>query len=164
MNDEILDIVDENDNVVSQASKEEVYEKKHPHRIIHIFIFNDHGEMALQLRSKEKSYLPHHWSTAVGGHVQAGESYEDAALREFEEELGVKTPITLIFSDIYKDNRGYTKFLSTFRANYNGPFEVEPKEVEKVQFFKENEIREMIKNNERFHPELLFLLKKYFNI
>ncbi len=164
MDDEILDIVDENDNIVNQASKEEVYEKKYPHRIVHIFIFNDNGEMALQLRSKDKSYLPHHWSTAVGGHVQSGESYEDAALREFEEELGVKTPITLMFCDIYKDNRGYTKFLSTFRANYNGPFKVEPKEVEKVQFFKVNEIREMIKNNERFHPELLFLLKKYFNI
>ena len=90
---EFLDVVNENDEVMDRASKREVYEKLLTHRIVHILIFNDKGEMALQLQSKYKSFCPNHWCTAAAGHVLSGESYEKAALRELEEEIGVKTTI-----------------------------------------------------------------------
>ena len=164
MNMEFLDVVNDNDEVVGRASKKEIYEKKLQHRIVHILIFNDKGEMALQLRSKHKSFCPHHWSTPVGGHVQSGETYEEAALREFQEELGTTTGITFAYKDLYDDGRGLKKILVTFKTNFNGPFNINPKEVERVEFFSLDEIQEMIDSGENFHPELLFLLKRHFGI
>ncbi len=163
---ETLDIVNENDEVVGQASYREIYEKLHAHRIVHILIFNNEGKMALQLRSKTKSFCPQHWSTSVGGHVQAGESYEQAALREMREEIGVETTFDLIAKDSYIDisRNNFQKFLATFRTIYEGSLNLNPEEVEKFEFFSLKEIQEMIDQGEKFNPELLFLLKKHFGL
>ena len=161
---EFLDVVDENDNAVGKASMDEIYAERLPHRIVHILIFNDKGKLALQMRSKYKSFCPQHWSTPVGGHVQSGESYEEAAMREFEEELGTKVPITQIRKDFYTDVKGNKKFLATFKAVFNGPFNLNSEEVERIEFFGLDEIKKMIAKGEKFHPELLFLLKKQLDI
>jgi len=160
---EMMDVVNEDDEVVGTASKQEIYEKLLPHRIAHILIFNDRGEMAIQKSSVHKKYCPLHWGTAVGGHVQAGESVEQAALREFKEEIGVQVPVEFAFRDWFTGPRGIRKLLTTFRAHYDGPFAVNPFEVEKVEFFSLEKIGQMILAGEKFHPELLFLLKRHFN-
>ncbi len=163
---EIMDIVNENDEIVGSASKKEIYEKRLLHRIVHIFIFNDRNEMALQLQGKNKKFCPLHWNTAAAGHPRSGESHEEAALRELEEEIGIRTDIDLKFKDIYeyKDRQGLKKILITFKGNHNGPFTVNPLEVEKAEFFTMDKIQKMIGNGEKFHPELLFLLRKHFNV
>ncbi len=159
---EILDIVDNKDKVMGTATRDEIYKKLLPHRIVHILIFNDKNEMALQLRSKSVSFCPLHWSTAVGGHVQSGESYEEGALREYEEELGIKSELTMLDKDIYEAVGKPKKFLTTFTAQYNGPFAKDERDVEKVEFFPIEKIRQMVMEGEKFHPELLFILQKYF--
>lgn len=163
---EFLDIVNENDEVIGQASYQEIYDKLHSHRIVHILIFNNDGKMALQLRSKNKSFCPGHWSTSVGGHVQAGESYEQAALREMKEEIGVEATFDFLAKDLYIDaaRNNFQKFLSTFKTIYEGPLDINPGEVERVEFFSLKEIQEMIDCGEKFNPELLFLLKRHFDI
>ena len=174
---EFLDIINDQDNVIGKASKQEVYEKLLTHRIVHILIFNDKNEMALQMQSKNKRFCPLHWSTAVGGHVRSGETYEQAALREMGEEIGISTKIEPVFKDnyIYTDEydhyygnkvgprKGLKKILFTFKTVYNGPFNVNPKEVKQIEFFSLDNIKDMI-GKEKFHPELLFLLKKHYNI
>jgi len=160
---EFLDIVNENDEAVGKAPKQEIYQNKLIHRIVHVLIFNDKGEMALQLRGKELPFCPDHWSTAVGGHVQSGEEPETAALREYKEELGETTPITFLFKDFYGDNSGLKKFLYTYKSSSNGPFEnTSPREVQRVEFFTIETIKQMIEDGEKFHPELLFLLEKHY--
>jgi 16S rRNA (adenine1518-N6/adenine1519-N6)-dimethyltransferase len=86
---EILDIINIDDQVIGQDTKENIYLKRHMHRIVHIFVKDNSERQLLQLRGKKSSYLPLHWSTAIGGHVQSGESYEDAARREMMEEIGI---------------------------------------------------------------------------
>lgn len=159
---EILDVVDKNDNVIGNAPKEEIYKKSLCHRIVHILIFNKKGDMALQLRSANVSFCPNHWSTSVGGHVQSGESNEAAALREYEEELGKKTKLEFFSKDFYVGPGSPEKFLITFKTEYDGPFNPDPNAVEKVEFFSMKEIKSMISSGEKMHPELLFLLEKYF--
>jgi len=161
---EFLDVVDKNDKVVEKASKEDVYKKRLRHRIVHILIFNKKGEIALQLRSKEVSFCPHHWSTAVGGHVQSGETCEEAALREYEEELGVKSEIEFFSKDLYQAEGTPEKFLITFKTIYEGPFKINPSAVEEIEFFDMKTVQNMINKGEKFHPELLFLLRKHFGI
>lgn len=157
---EILDIVNLDDEVVGQAERKEVYEKKHTHRIVHVLVFNDKGELAIQKRSETVSFCPGHWSTAVGGHVQTGETYEEAAMREFMEELGIQNKIEFWRKDFYDVPNVPNKFIVTYRTVYNGPFNINPEDVAELRYFPLPEIQKMIEDGEKFHPELLFILQK----
>jgi len=159
---EILDIVDLNDRVISQATRDEVYAKSLHHRIVHILIFDEAGRMAMQKRSQTVSYCPGYWSTAVGGHVQSSENYEQAALREFAEELGTSCAIEFFSKDLYEAKGSPIKFVAAFKATYTGVFNPNPDDVETIDFFALQEIKAMIDRGEKFHPELLFLLNRYF--
>ena len=160
---EMMDIVNENDQVLGSTSREEIYAKQHYHRIAHVIIFNNKKEMALQLRSKTISFCPGHWTTAVGGHVQAGETYEDAALREYKEELGTTSKLKFIAKDYYAPPER-KKFLGIFETTYNGPFKLEKGKVDKVEYFSLKKIQEMLDSGEKFHPELTFILKKHYGL
>ena|SRR3989344_5500301 len=161
---EYLDVVNDDDIVVGKALRKDIYENKHRHRIVHVLIFNDREELALALRSSKARYCPLHWVTSAGGHVQSGESYEEGALRELGEELGIKAELKFAFKDNFDnmDGRNLKKYLVTFTAAANGPFNINPDEAEKVKFFNIDKIKKMIKDGEKFHPELVFLLEKHY--
>ena len=161
---EILDIVNEKNEVIGQAEREEIHRKKLPHRIVHVLVFNDQRKLALHKRPPWNIFCPNGWTTSAGGHVDSGESYKQAALREYKEELGVSSPIKLAYEDIYEDGRGLKKFLQTFKTIYNGPFNPDLEKVREIRFLTFDEIKNMINMGEIFHPELLFLLLKHFNI
>jgi len=158
---EYLDIINDNDKVIGQATREEIYQKKLMHRIVHLIILDNNGRFALQLRSKNVKFCPNHWSTIVGGHVQSGETYKEAILREAEEEIGIKPIIKKFSKDLYAKD-GLKKFLVTFKTHYNGSFKPNSEDVETIKFFKLDEIKKMVTRGEKFHPELLFLLENYF--
>ena len=160
MQEETLDIVNDQDEVIGRATRKEVYQKRLQHRIVHVLIFNKQDEMLLQLRAKTVSFCPLHWSTAVGGHVQTGESYEEAADRECVEELGKTTKLEFFSKDRYQIE-GVKKFLVVYKAKTDQVFEA-GEEVERIDYFSINKIKEMKNNGEEFHPELLFLLEKHF--
>lgn len=91
--DEYLDIVDDNNRMTGRTKlKSEIHRDGDWHRAAHIWICNEKRELLFQLRSPEKDTYPDLWDI-TGGHVGAGESYEDAAVRELEEELGISATI-----------------------------------------------------------------------
>ncbi len=161
MNSELMDLVNEKDEVIGSAPRPEIYEKRLRHRIAHVIIFNDAGEMALQFRAKKQGFFGNSWVTSAGGHVHSGESYEEAAMREMKEEIGVAPKIKLAYVDLYAGHN-LLKFLHTFTATHNGPFTPNPLEVQKVEFFSLTEIKQMLARGEKFHPELVFLLEKHY--
>lgn len=87
--DEILDIVDENDEVVGQAPRGEATARGLRHRCVFIEARDAEGRLFVHRRTATKLVFPSHYDMFVGGVVGAGESYDEAALREAEEELGV---------------------------------------------------------------------------
>jgi len=87
---EAFPVVNENDKVMFPVySKETLHNDKYKHRAIHIFIETFGRGFVLQLKG-EKSENPGKWSSAVSGHVEYGEDYEDTAIREAKEELGLE--------------------------------------------------------------------------
>lgn len=87
--DELFDVVDEQDNVIGQATRSEVHAKGLMHRAVHILVFNKKYACLLQKRSMLKDRHPGVWDSSAAGHLDAGEDYESAARRELEEELGI---------------------------------------------------------------------------
>ncbi len=88
--DEWFDVVDENDEVQRQATRDEVHRDKLLHRAVHMFVFNKRKELFLQKRSRLKDVHPGDWDSSAAGHLNAGEGYDVSAVRELDEELGIK--------------------------------------------------------------------------
>ncbi len=88
---EMVPVVEENGLVVGQATRQSVHcGSKLMHPVIHLHIINRSGGLYVQKRSMSKDLLPGCWDTAVGGHVDYGETLEEALYREASEELGFK--------------------------------------------------------------------------
>ncbi|GAA3142345.1 hypothetical protein GCM10017687_68940 [Streptomyces echinatus] len=87
--DEILDIVDEHDRVVDRRPRGEAYARGLRHRCVFIQARDAAGRLFVHRRTATKLVFPALYDMFVGGVVGAGESYDEAALREAEEELGV---------------------------------------------------------------------------
>lgn len=86
--DEFLDLVDGNDHVVGKKKRSEVYtENLSNFRVVNAFVINRNGEIWIPRRTSDKRIFPLCLDMSMGGHVESGESYEDAFRRELKEEL-----------------------------------------------------------------------------
>lgn len=87
---EILAIVDESDQVIGSASRAEIHRRQLRHRAVHILVVGPAGEVFVQRRAEHKDCDPGLWDTSAAGHVDYGETYAAAALRELAEELAIE--------------------------------------------------------------------------
>lgn len=88
---EHLDICDSSGKLIGAIrSKREVHKKGLWHRSVHVWVVNSKNEILLQKRSPLVDNHPNKWDISVAGHVSAGEDYITSALRESEEEIGLK--------------------------------------------------------------------------
>ena len=90
--EEFLDIVDDQDRVLSRAPRSRVLRDYHIHRAVMFFVFDEEERVFVNQRSDSKEIYPGYWSIAFGGHVLSGESYDAAARREILEEFERDTP------------------------------------------------------------------------
>ena len=86
---EYLCLVDEEDNLIGCATRNECHSKKLLHRSVYVFVINSEGKLLLQKRSMSKDLYPGYYTGSATGHVDYGETYEEAAHRELIEELGI---------------------------------------------------------------------------
>lgn len=151
---EYLDVLDDEGNVVGQASQEEVYEKKHSHRIVHVMVVNPQTRaIYLQQRAETKSFLPGYFCTSAGGHVHAGETYEQAAKRELYEEIGLKTPVREVHRFVFESD-GHKRFIALFVAAATEGFDFKDGEVTAGSFYPLDEALTIVEKGEKIHPQL----------
>jgi isopentenyldiphosphate isomerase len=90
-NDEMLDIVDESDCIIGQNKRSEIYSQGLCNfRVVNAFVVNSLGKLWIPRRSAQKQIFPLCLDVSMGGHVESGETYEDALQRELEEELNLE--------------------------------------------------------------------------
>jgi isopentenyldiphosphate isomerase len=119
---ELFPIVDEQGNIVSSATRGECHNGNmllHP--VVHLHVFNSQGELYLQKRPAWKDIQPGKWDTAVGGHVDLGESVAIALRREAREELGITdfNP-EFILSYVFESDRE-RELVFVHKTIYDGP-------------------------------------------
>ena len=97
---EMLDIVDAHNRVIGCGPRREIHRLGLRHRAVHMLIRDGEGRIYLQRRSPYKDVDPGLWDTSAAGHVDRGEDYLDAALRELEEELGLTDVLLQTLCDL----------------------------------------------------------------
>lgn len=90
MTEEFLEIVDDNDEVIGKGNRQKVHREGLLHRETHVWFVTPNKEVVFQHRAKDKDTYPDLLDATVGGHVDPGMSYEDAAIKEMEEETGLQ--------------------------------------------------------------------------
>jgi hypothetical protein len=140
---EIFPIVDESGKVIGSATRGECHSgSKLLHPVVHLHVFNSKGEVYLQRRPDWKDIQPGRWDTAVGGHVDYGETPDEALYREVCEELGI-TDFKAQFIDKYVfESKRERELVYVHRTTYDGEIKPSTDELDGGRFWSMQEIRE----------------------
>ncbi len=87
---EYIDVLDEKGAPAGiKKTRAEIHRDRLRHRVVHVWLLNPDGELLIQRRSPIKSTYPDMWDISAAGHIDAGETPEEAVMREVKEELGI---------------------------------------------------------------------------
>ncbi|MCR5131647.1 MAG: NUDIX domain-containing protein [Prevotella sp.] len=142
---EIFPIVNERGEVIGKATRGECHSGSHLlHPVVHLHVLNSRSELYLQKRPEWKDIQPGKWDTAVGGHIDYGETPETALVREVSEELGI-TEFTPECVGMYVfESQRESELVYVHRTIYDGPIHPSAEELDGGRFWSAEEIQEAI--------------------
>lgn len=151
-NMEMLDIYDENNNSLNFCvSREEAHINGLWHRHVSSWIMNKDGKILLERRSKNKKTNPNMWSR-VGGHVESGETVEEAIIREINEEIGIEIPIEEAkLYKFYKSNNDshFFAYIFVFVVDYAiEDYVLQKEEVDDIMYIEIEKLEEKVFSND----------------
>ncbi len=138
---ETVPVVEENGLVVGQATRQSVHDgSKLMHPVVHLHIINREGCLYIQKRSMSKDLLPGRWDTAVGGHVDYGETLEEALYREASEELGFRDFNPIFLKSYVWESAREKELVNVFATVGNFTLRPDNDEVTEGRYWRMSEI------------------------
>jgi isopentenyldiphosphate isomerase len=140
---EIFPLVNEDGDVIGSATRGECHSgSKLLHPVVHLHVFNSKGEIYLQRRPDWKDIQPGKWDTAVGGHVDFGETPDEALRREVREELGITDFTPAVIDKYVFESKREKELVYVHRTTYDGEIKPSAEELNGGRFWSMQEIRE----------------------
>lgn len=145
---ELFPIVDESGAVIGKATRGECHSGSlllHP--VVHLHVFNAKGDVYLQKRPEWKQIQPGKWDTAVGGHLDYGETPDKALSREVSEELGITDFEPQFIGKYVFESRVERELIYVYRTTYDGEIRPSKEELDGGRFWTMQQIREAMGKN-----------------
>ncbi|TCW00336.1 NUDIX hydrolase YfcD [Biostraticola tofi] len=137
---EWVDIVNEDNEVIAQASRQQMRAERLRHRATYIVVHDGRGRILVQRRTETKDFYPGYLDATAGGVVQSGENVLESARREAEEELGIADVPFADHGLFYFENEYCRAWGALFSCVSHGPFALQETEVDSVYWLSPEEI------------------------
>jgi len=142
-------VVDEDDNIVGKATREECHSSKRLiHRSVYIFVLNTRNKLFVQKRSTSKDLYPGFYTGSATGHVDYGEDYDEAAKRELKEELGLDASLQRL-AKVKSFSETECEISAIYLCRQNGPIPYNRNEIDEGFFMSIKEIKKSLRTNEK---------------
>jgi len=157
---EQIDVVDENDNYIRTIDRATYYaECLKYNRFVNIFVANSKGELLVPKRKLSKSLYPGCYDFSCGEHVQAGETYIQAAERGIMEEL-VMGPERLKSLGTLLPRDGVSNPMEVFLVQLDAKDKVETDEFESLHWMELGELEKLVDSApDTFKPDMAVVLR-----
>ncbi len=131
-------------------------------RIVHTWIFNPQGKLLICKRPENEEAFPGVWTSSAGGHVEEGEEYKEAAIRETQEELGITVEPEHAFLLPY-DRGTHLNLIDLWFCSHSGEeLTADPREIAEMRFVSMEELaNEMGEEPQRFNPEFVAMVRTW---
>lgn len=137
---EWVDIVNEQNEVIAQSSRQQMRAQRLRHRATYIVVHDGMGKILVQRRTDIKDFYPGRLDATAGGVVQSGENVLDSARREAEEELGIAGVPFAEHGLFYFEEEQCRVWGALFSCVSHGPFALQEEEVVEVSWLTPEEI------------------------
>ncbi len=138
-------VVDEQGCVVGSATRGECHNgSRLLHPVVHLHVFDSKGNVYMQKRPQWKDIQPGKWDTSVGGHMDYGETPEQALIREVREELGMTDFQPQWIGQYVFDSMRECELVYVYSTVYDGPVCPSAEELDGGRFWTMDEIRAAI--------------------
>ncbi len=158
--DELVDIVDEDDRVIETVTRREMRVRNLLHRCTYVIVSNARGGVYVHRRTDTKDVYPGLYDVTAGGVVASGETYDEGAARELEEELGIPdTPLRFAFMHRYEGPQGRV-WGAVYHVTWDGPVRPQESEITWGAFVPMEELRSML-GRRGFCPDGLEVFERW---
>ncbi|CDG20868.1 Uncharacterized Nudix hydrolase yfcD [Xenorhabdus poinarii G6] len=139
-NREWIDIVNEDNQVIAQSTRQQMRAQNLRHRATYIVVHDGMGKILVQRRTDTKDIYPGKLDATAGGVVMTGEVLLDSARREAEEELGIAGIPFAEHGLFYYEEDHCRIWGGLFSCVSHGPFALQEEEVSAVYWLTPEEI------------------------
>jgi len=159
-----IDIIDEDENIIRTVPKEEARKNNLLRRGADVLVFNSEGKLLIHKRAAIKKSFPNFWSIRVGGWVDSGETPDQAAIRETNEEIGTKNiDLKFLFKYRFKLDPDDNNLQYLYKTIYDGEVIPQEEEVSEYEWVNVEELGQIMEERE-FTPGCKFAYKNYKQI
>lgn len=145
---EYLDLVNEKDEVIGKEDRDIIYKKNYRNfRVINIMIFTSDNKIIVPKRSSNRRVFPNCYDCSVGGHVSSGETYEEAAYRELEEELGIENVELQEIGYFNPNELNTSSFSKMYKLVYDEELNYDKEGIQAIYYMTKEEISKLIEEN-----------------